>query len=943
MLLALVLDTLHHHHAPVAHRPPLTITTATYTPSFICSDDDALRAAVLRPAARDRQAVRTCSTWRRRQCLTRSRRPPATSMERTPAEVPSGRSPAIEPPSRVRCVVNGESGYVLLANVLFLSTTRAEAVKCVVPPGESDCLQCQRAGSECVIKNDDERRRPISRAYMSSLTDRVAMLEDMLKESGTDPPPVVYPPKTTRGTLYADGDESPARQPSQQHQPLKHDSSTTEDPSPASNADEGLDDSHVGSIASNDGQRARSDKEGSVGTPLDDRKDGLVSRLLSTRGHLSFDQLSGRIRFFGGTVNCHVYSDHDVDEAKGDWESQEQARRAERFIRALPLETHDYLMHLFWEHYNGVLHVVHEDAFNEDRENGRLQFYSGFLHMCILAMGFRFADKSRPDIQRIALQDRESTLHREAKFMLDLELERPGGITSIAALLILGDSEVGVGRDTVGWMYSGMAMRLCYDLGLQLDSRSAGLSERENEIRRVTLWACVIYDRYWSLFLGRPLTMKSADLEIYSLSAQFERLGACMPAGQGHSLHTRIYEALIDLMEIAGKIVEQQEFRKQFCSGENPEQKAYFKMATLDRELHNWAARLPSDLRYTEENRAKAPLSFYLLHQQYNAVLILLHRPFARYDDSSASDNEDLSTLDYNFSRSSRTICTKSAITMARIFWQHRQKFDGKKIFCIAMQHAGSAATALVAALASDTAERNSNMPHLEVLHAALQDMAEAYQPAERMAAVLNAVMVELRGGPISPTSGNIPARRGSTTIEAERGATKRRQTNRSVNDSRSMQPPPTPSGPFWSGGEPTTKPTLPSETHLGDYGMPTPQTHNQFWPNIPTSGDCPNQQHPMVPHAEVPTLSSPGRRQEWINQLGNDFPHVPQPATADMPGGDMGSLDFLHLPSEEDWARWHAIPPTGDAATDLDGYPPRGRYQPGTFEVPPMGGTMHG
>jgi hypothetical protein len=32
-------------------------------------------------------------------------------------------------------------------------------VKCVVPPGESECTQCKRSGIECIIKNDDERRR----------------------------------------------------------------------------------------------------------------------------------------------------------------------------------------------------------------------------------------------------------------------------------------------------------------------------------------------------------------------------------------------------------------------------------------------------------------------------------------------------------------------------------------------------------------------------------------------------------------------------------------------------------------------------------------------------------------------------------------------------------------------------------------------------------------
>jgi hypothetical protein len=49
--------------------------------------------------------------------------------------------------------------------------------------------------------------------------------------------------------------------------------------------------------------------------------------------------------------------------------------------------------------------------------------------------------------------------------MLDHELERPGGIPSVVALLLLGDLECGVGRDNLGWLYGGMAVRLAFDIG----------------------------------------------------------------------------------------------------------------------------------------------------------------------------------------------------------------------------------------------------------------------------------------------------------------------------------------------------------------------------------------------------------------------------------------------------------------------------------------------
>ncbi|KAK0912022.1 hypothetical protein LTR02_003129 [Friedmanniomyces endolithicus] len=853
------------------------------------------------------------------------------------------------------------------------STCRARRIRCVVPAGDAECVQCKRAGQECVIKNDDERRRPISRAYVTTLTERVSMLETMLKDRGAEPPTVQYPPKTTRGTFHADGDHSPVRPNVQQQQQQQHQQqSSSEAPapekaSPESLPEDGTDGSHMSSAMSVEGQRDGNDLVASHSTPIEDKNQGLVTRLLSTRGHLSFDQLSGRLRYFGPTVNSHIYSEPTVDDTKQSREAVEQARRAEKIIRTLPLETHDYLMQMFFHHYNGVLHVVHEEAFNEDREMGKTQFYSGFLHICILAMGYRFADKSRADMQRIALPDRESTLHREAKYMLDLELERPGGIPSVAALLILGDSEVGVGRDNVGWMYAGMAMRLAVDIGLHLDSSHTGMAEREIDIRRMTLWACVIYDRYWSLFLGRPTTMKSADLEIYSLSNRFERLGTCKPAGPERSLNTRIYEALIDLMEIAGKIVENAEHRKHAETLQNPDQSAYFRMAAIDRELHNWAARLPQNLRYTEENRAFAPYSFYLLHQQYHAVLILLHRPFARYDDSSSPDAEDpsISALDSHFSKASRAICTKSAVAMSRIFLAHRQRFDGKQIFCIGMQHAGTAATALIAALAyiPDTADRTNNLQYLEVLHAALQDMSHGYQPAERMAAVLNAVVVELRGGPISPgktlasTTSSIPARRGSSAIDtsAERPAFKRRQTSRSSR-AKPMNPPSTVMGQQHRASDASDRHSVASLAmgQQGDAVMITPRStdgSSTGWPNVHPN-DNTFEPPAIFPPPETANMvsSSPHRHNGWMHNnnnnnnnhlTNNDFSSlISMGGLPGMPDSDIG-LDFLTLPSEDDWSRWHNG--SADPAADLDGFPPRGSAQMHVFQSPPMGGIMNG
>jgi hypothetical protein len=296
--------------------------------------------------------------------------------------------------------------------------------------------------------------RPVSKAYTASLTERITLLEGMLKEYGAEPPPAEYPPSTraeARGrqgsTETTSRTKSTTRRESKSQSQVRNMSHNRTSPK-SSNEEDGELGRHLSSsprfdiIEENSPKRIQGSKKGN-----------LVDMLISTRGHLSCDQLSGRLRFFGPTTNYHIYA-ADQD-ALFNMEPREQARRTERIIRSLSVDTHDYLMELFWEYYNSVLHIVHREAFNDDRENSRTKYYSGFLHICILAMGYRIADTGREDIKRITVGHRESTLHTEAKYMLDVELERPGGLPSVQAFLLLGDLECGVGRDNTGWMIAG--------------------------------------------------------------------------------------------------------------------------------------------------------------------------------------------------------------------------------------------------------------------------------------------------------------------------------------------------------------------------------------------------------------------------------------------------------------------------------------------------------
>ncbi|KAJ4173349.1 hypothetical protein NW754_012356 [Fusarium falciforme] len=637
------------------------------------------------------------------------------------------------------------------------ASCRDRRIRCVVPKDQTTCTACQKTGAECIIKNDDERRRPISKAYMSSLSDRISMLEGMLLEKGVVPPPASHPPKSRHEPSGGQPEDTVPAASNQSSLPKPERASPWHSiPSPSDSRNE---DYMAAGSDHDDGNLSTIIKEESPIRILDPQQEDIIHRLLSTKGNLSFDQISGGLRFFGPTANSHVYagsSDHYDTR-----EPPEQVRQAEGIIRSLDPETHDYLVDNFFQYYNSAIQIIDREAFEADRQSPYPKFYSHFLHDYFEA--------------------KESTLHREAKAMLDSELERPGGIPSVQALLLLGDLECGVGRDNTGWMYSGMANRLAFDIGLHLDCTSK-MSEQDTKIRNMAMQACVIYDRYWGLFLGRPLAIKSQDVDL--LSNRFSQLISIGLDPPKQDMTSEIYEQLIELMELAGRIVEIRDLTgsSRGSSAGEAEENRYLQVVNLDRQLQNWYRRLPERLSWKPSNLKTAPYSFFLLHQQYHVTMILLHQPWAKYGSiagdgastgshSSPKSDHTASTDDFghqlgsvvadaslgigctqrlgNESRTSlsRSICTQQAIRVARIFWQHRQRFDGRKIFVTGMQHAGAAAIALIAALTYQRNEpdRRTYVGYLEILSDAVGDMSYAYHPASRMENLLKAVLDQIR------------------------------------------------------------------------------------------------------------------------------------------------------------------------------------------------------
>ncbi|KAJ2556959.1 hypothetical protein EV175_001653 [Coemansia sp. RSA 1933] len=118
--------------------------------------------------------------------------------------------------------------------------------------------------------------------------------------------------------------------------------------------------------------------------------------------------------------------------------------------------------------------------------------------------------KSKDDLARVRIQ---MAVHfQRAKLYLD-EQYTNNSLSSILTLLLMSVYEQGT-MSTRSWLYSGMAIRKAYDMGLHRDMGVAKhneinvVSKRETDIRLRAWWGCYIMDIMVSATLGRPTTIR---------------------------------------------------------------------------------------------------------------------------------------------------------------------------------------------------------------------------------------------------------------------------------------------------------------------------------------------------------------------------------------------------------------------------------------------------
>ncbi|KAH8694274.1 fungal-specific transcription factor domain-containing protein [Talaromyces proteolyticus] len=289
------------------------------------------------------------------------------------------------------------------------------------------------------------------------------------------------------------------------------------------------------------------------------------------------------------------------------------------------------LISLFFQHFYYYHMVLYREYFLRDYKTGKGQYYSDLLLYAILAIGaLSSQDNSAQNLSEIFYKRAEKLLYSGA-------LDSPN-ITTIQALLLLGQFDVGRGQNTKGWLLTGIAFRLVSEMGLHIDPnhwKTGHDSEVDREVLRRVYWSCFIADKQLALYFGRPPALHSSEADVQNsiriaypvdwdvLLDEYIKKDISRTEYEDGVAFTSCFTQLANLSKIVHRMI-----TEVFENRQNTESSilaASIKSVHVD--LIKWLNDLPAKLRWNQWLKDSIPPYVLQLHIFYQTVLIILFRP----------------------------------------------------------------------------------------------------------------------------------------------------------------------------------------------------------------------------------------------------------------------------------------------------------------------------
>jgi len=227
---------------------------------------------------------------------------------------------------------------------------------------------------------------------------------------------------------------------------------------------------------------------------------GSGSRFDETDSSLSLEDSSPTSTHGFAGSRDGLYQQAAIEEETEEMDSVESHRQWTSVTSDQALIENFMALYFCWE-YPAFAGFV-KKHFLSDFKAGRDRYCSSLLVNAILALGSAFSEQLEKSDNSISGKGMSERFFQEAERLWMLEESSPS-LTTIQGICLMSLREACWGREQQSWSYSGQAIRLAVEMGLNIQAHSDGLSVEEEEVRVATLWGACTLDQASSLGLGR--------------------------------------------------------------------------------------------------------------------------------------------------------------------------------------------------------------------------------------------------------------------------------------------------------------------------------------------------------------------------------------------------------------------------------------------------------
>ncbi|KAE8423557.1 hypothetical protein BDV36DRAFT_279086 [Aspergillus pseudocaelatus] len=406
----------------------------------------------------------------------------------------------------------------------------------------------------------------------------------------------------------------------------------------------------------------------------------------------------------------------------------------------VPIVLEEHLVNLYFSWHNPSLHLVDRRLYEAAKPKchdvlDNSPFYSEALKYAMCCLGAASDSRFSPAFTTFP-KTLAGFFRDRARHILEADLDHPT-VSTVQTLVILSSHEIGNLNDSRGSLYSAMALRLAFDLGLHHDMSddvsNGRINAEEAYLRRTVFFAAHTTDNLLDFYLGRPFCRTTRPEIIGSLKATESQRAPSEwfpytspePASSSSFLdYTAIlneqHAIMCGIMHPCGY-----NFHGPLDLPQSQLQKL---RGSIIEDLWNWKAKLPPALQINVLDCTTPYLpQVLMLHMQYYQNLIYIHRPFM-----SRCYVQPYSQLGPEYLHA-REVCIESAISIAKILTVYETRYGFRRVSARIVPITSSAALMLLFAAGYHLLAKHGNSaPYLSTCFRALHEFSNSWESAER-------------------------------------------------------------------------------------------------------------------------------------------------------------------------------------------------------------------